>query len=275
MIPLSPTVKRMVGMVADLAEAGRRQNAKAAAGRPPYQPPADKARLLAVFALLSPVGGATIQNLPALFSKSPCPTCLIPQGQRTKRVMEVTYSSAISRRCDGVLAQPDVWPAGPTFRLYSQELLSLLTAKERRLLRWRKVQVLNPTKITKDMFELVHSVYHFPTVALRGSNPHRDRCDTCGWSIQPTYPHVGGLPDWLNPIGDAVRRGQPDDYLSAAALPEPVPACFTIGDWRGGVQLVLTDDRWRSIKRQRGTIGINTRGIGVVDPALVESAPTL
>lgn len=260
----------MVKMVDDLVEVGRRQNAKAAAGRPPYQPPPDKARLLAVFTLLSPVGGAIVQHLPSLFSKDCCPECLIPQGQRTKRVMEITYESAISRRCDGVLAQPEVWPAGPTFHLYSKEFLSLLTAKERRIFRWRRVQVLNPTKITKEMFELVHSAYHIPTVVLRGSNPDREMCDTCGWSGPPSYAPVGCLPEWLNPIGDAVRRGQPDYYLSAADLPKPVPPCFTIGDWQGGVQLVFTEERWRSLKKQRGTTGIGTWGVGVVDPALVE-----
>jgi hypothetical protein len=274
-MPPSPEVNSMVKAVADLVEVAQRQNAKAAAGRPPYQPPADKARLLAVFTLLSPVGGVTIQNLPALFSEDRCPECLLPRGQRTKRIMEVTCDSAISRRCDGVLAQPDVWPAGPTFHLYSQEFLSLLTVKERRLFRWRRVQVLNPTKITKEMFELVHSTYHFPTVVLRGSNPDRETCDTCGWSSLPSYSPVGTLPEWLNLIGDAVRRGQPDHYLSVADLPEPVPPCFTIGDWRGGVQLVFTDDRWREIKKQRGTTGIGTLGIGVVDPALVESMTTV
>jgi hypothetical protein len=265
----------MVKMLDDLVEAGRRQSAKAAAGRPPYQPPPEKARLLSVFTLLSPVGGVIVQNLPSLFSEGSCTTCLIPQGQRTKRVMEVIYYDALSRRCDGALAQLDVRPTGPTFHLYSKEFLSLLTAKERRLFRWRRVHVLNPTKITKEMFELVHSTYHFPTVALRGSNPDWDMCDTCGWSIQPSYPFVGGLPEWLNPIGDAVRRGQPDHYLSASDLPEPVPPCFTIGDWRGGVQLVFSEDRWRHIKRQRGMIGINTWGVGVVDPALVEPVPTI
>lgn len=269
----SPTLNPVVKMLDDLVEVGRRLSAKAAAGRPPYQPSPDKARLLSVFTLLSPVGGVVVQNFSSLFSEDSCPACRTPQGQRTKRVMEVTYYDALSRRCDGALAQLDERPAGPTFHLYSQEFLSLLTAKERRLFRWRRVQVLNPTKITKEMFELVHCAYLIPTVALRGSNPDRDTCDTCGASIQPYYPLVGGLPEWLNPIGDAVRREQPDYYVSAADLPEPVPSCFTIGDWQGGVQLVFTEDRWRNIKRQRGMIGINAQKVGVVDPALVEHDP--
>lgn len=268
---LDPVVK----MLDDLVEVGRRLSAKAAAGRPPYQPPPDKARLLSVFTLLSPAGGVSMQNLPSLFSEDCCPDCQTSQGQRTKRVMEVTYYDALSRRCDGALAQTEVRHPGPTFHLYSKEFLSLLTAQERRLFRWRRVKVLNPTKITKEMFELVHCAYLIPTVALRGSNPDRDTCDTCGASIQPYYPLVGGLPEWLNPIGDAVRRGQPDYYVSAADLPEPVPSCFTIGDWQGGVQLVFTEDRWRRIKRQRGMIGINTQKVGVVDPTLVEPVPTV
>ncbi|MBM4254970.1 MAG: hypothetical protein FJ147_03635 [Deltaproteobacteria bacterium] len=272
--PPLPASEPIVKMLDDLVDIGRRLSAKAAAGRPPYQPPPGKARLLSVFTLLSPVGGVTVQNLPSLFSEGCCSECLTPRGQRTKRVMEVTYSSAVSRRCDGALAQLDM-SRGPTFHVFSKDFLSLLTTQEHRLFRWRKVKVRNPTKITKEMFELIHSAYLVYTVALRGSNPDRDACDACGATIQPYYPLVGGLPEWLNPIGDAVRRDQPDYYVSAADLPEPVPPCFTIGDQRRGVQLVFTGGHWRNIKRQRGTVGINTWGVGFVDPELVEPVPTI
>ena len=184
--------------------------------------------------------------------------------------MIVRYHDAVSRRCDGVLAQPPEVPRGPTFNLFSERFLSLLSAAERRRFRWRAVNVSNPTKITPALFEIVASEVHLAPVALRGGNPDREWCDGCGRHGPPNYPLVGCLPTWLNPDGESARREQPDLYVAAPDLPEPVPPWFTVGEWTRCAYLAVSRERTWGRARPPGTVGVRAHRPGVVGPHLID-----
>jgi hypothetical protein len=258
---------------ADLLATGRRLSAEARAARPADQPRGDSTRLTRVHWSLAPVGGVVVQNLAELFTGGVCAACLIPLGDRTRRRLKVRYSDALSRRCDGVLAQPNERPLGPTYHLYTKRLISLTSARQRRSLRWRAVDVVNPTKTTPQLFECVGSDIHAQVVALRGGNPDRFRCQACGrWNL-PSYSSVGCLPDWLNPDGEDKRRDQPAMYLAAESLPDSSFSWYTFGDWRRGVYLAVYKRPWAG-GDQRPAKGIEFWPVGIVSRDLVDASLT-
>ncbi len=186
--------------------------------------------------------------------------------------MRVRYRDALSRRCDGVLAQLDQRPSGPTYSLFSEHFLARLLAASYNGLTWREVEIVNPTKTTPNVYEIVESEVHSATVALRGGRPDLVRCPKCRRHSDPHYPLVGGLPTWLNPWADDKRRQQPDLYVGAMESPRS-PQCYTIGSWQRGVRLAVTDDRlWAGRKpgtRLPGLVGMSAARLGVVAPSLV------
>jgi len=248
---------------------GRRLSAEARAARPLDQPHDPTARLTRVDWALGSAGGVVVQNLEALFSGGHCRACLIPLGARTSRRMKVSYHDSLSRRCDGVVAQLPERPAGPAYRLYTERVRSLIPREERRGFRWRPVTVVNPTKTTPQLYELVGSAIHVEVVALRGGNPDQSRCAACGRGSLPSYPLVGHLPDWLNPGGDHVWRGQPSTYVAAEGFPERLPVWYTLGDWCQGVELATSRPPWESGAR-RSPRGVSPSALGVVTRDLVE-----
>lgn len=267
------TDEHPVPWVNELLIASRQLGAEARGRRPASQPSGDKARLLAQHWFLSGCGGTELANLSELFSGTVCPRCLIPSGHRTDQPMKVRYLDGLSRQCDGVLAKtpecPD--PVGPTYHLFTGRFLALLSNADQGGLRWRSVEILNATKTTSALYEIVHSEQHAELVALKGGSQSRFRCPTCHVRSEPYYPSVGSLPDWLNPWGDDTRRQQPDLYVSATSL--RASPWYTFGDWRHGVRLATSDDRlWAGHKpgrRIRGLAGIGADRIGVVGPSLV------
>jgi hypothetical protein len=262
--------RHSVKWIDNLLAVGRTLDAKARAGRPSRQPRGETARLSAVHWYLSPVGGAEITNLPDLHSGSLCKRCLLPSGSRTRRRMKVRYKDALSRQCDGVLAQLAEWPnGGPTYNLFAERFLSLHSARDRRQIGWRPVEITNPTKTTPALFEMVRSGVHLEPVALRGGNPDVDRCRACGHRGMPHYPLTGSLPDWLNPEGEDVRRLQPDLFVAVDSLPEPMPTWYTIGDGRKGAYLAVTHDGYWSKGPVPGMMGINAWRLGVVSAPLI------
>lgn len=256
----------------DLLAVGHRLSAEARAARPTDQPRGNTARLAGVDWSLDLAGGAVLQNLKTLFTGGYCSACLIPLGERTRWRMKVRYGDSLSRRCDGVLAQLTERPAGPIYRLYTKRFLSLLSPRERRTFGWRAVSVVNPTRTTPELFEVVGSDVHADVVALRGGTPDRFRCQVCGrWDL-PAYPLAGSLPDWLNPDGEDIRRDQPTLYLAANSLSEPRPSWYTFGDWHRGVCLAVSQHRWTR-SDQRSVNGVRTWPLGLVNRDLVDKSP--
>lgn len=253
-------------------DAGRQVNRESMAGRPDDQPSGPAARLLAIHWLLDPSEGAEIMNLRELFSEGVCPQCIIPHGVRTARPMRIRFMNASSRRSDGLLAQPPERLLGPTYGLYSDRFISLLSEPERKTMHWRPVDVANPTRTTRAFYEVAGSSFHFRAIALRGGNAFDDLCQHCGSRDDPHFPGTGGLPTWLNPTSDLGWSGQPSRYLSAADLPDPMPSWFTVGDWNRGVSLGMSSHRFWPKRSSAGIDSISLFGIGVVPSWLVQGA---
>jgi hypothetical protein len=256
----------------DLVAVGRRISAEAQAERPSDQPRGKEARLSSLFWHLQPLGEVQIVNPEALFSEGYCTRCHIPRGKRTRWRMKVRYASGFSRRCDAAMAQVPEAPLCPSYDLFSKRFLALLSPDERRLLRWRAVEVVNPTKTTMEMFEIIHSDVHVRPVTLRGGNPDRSQCAECGQATLPFYSLVGELPGWLNPTGELTRAAEPYHYIAARELPTPAPVWFTMGDWWQGVFLLASNDRRNA--NGPGTVDIKWLPVGAVAPGLIASDET-
>ena len=235
-------------------------------------PDGDGGRLSTVLAALSPSCGAEVQNLHDLYAGGVCAACLLPRGPRTDAPMVLRHTDGMSRRCDGVIAQLRERPKGPTYSLFSDRFLARLTDAERGCLTWRPVEVSNPTKTTRPLFELVAAAVHLAFVALRGGRPDRFSCAECGYESPPYYPLAALLPTWLNPTGAPGWRGQPSYFLGAGSLPEPLPALFSAGDARSGPVLVASDALQWPKTGSPGIKGIRRWPVGVVAPSLIDTA---
>lgn len=258
-------------MFDDLVARGRRINARVKAGRPHDQPMGDTARLSARHWVLSPLGGVTLENLDELFTGGHCDECSIPFGVRTRRRMRVRYDDPQSRWYNGVLAELPDWPKGPTFSLFSKRFLTLFRPSERRALRWRTVNVSNPTKVTPTLLEIVQSECHLPLVALRGGNPEREQCGRCGRRADPSYSLAGSLPTWLNPTGEPRRGDQPELFIAAGARSKAISSVFTVGDWVRGPYLGVSREKmWPAEDPPPAAAGIAMHPLGVVPPSLIE-----
>jgi hypothetical protein len=249
--------------------AGRRLSIRAAAGRSPFIPPPDLARVLLRLKGAAGVGGANILNQAELFTGGYCEACKQPQGARSDASLRIRFIDAYSWRYGGGLAQVRFdQRISVTLLYFSEDFLTLLTPQEQAQFYWRPVENLGKGK--KPMHELIGSRLHVPLAALRGGNPDTPQCHRCGWRRQPQYDLVRELPAWLDPEDDGKRRDQPDLYINVQRLPTTDPKCFTIGDWRDAVKLVFTADRWTEIKKQKGASGVQAWDVGVVAPEVIE-----
>jgi hypothetical protein len=257
------------GDVDDLLAVTRRLNEEAAAGRVPYEPPAGKGTVLFTLHSVDSSAGAEVQNYNELFSEPPCPECELPRGMRTTEPIRVWIADQAARWCDGVGAVLES-RRGPTFTLFSADFLSLLTPEERAAFEWREA-IRRDVKSKKVLYEIVGSRVHVAPATLRGGNPDRLLCDVCGFVGPACYNLTGCLPAWLAPGNDFTRRGQPVTYLADRDLPMPVPTCLTVGDWREGVRLAMTAERWATLEGKRGTSCVTRPApIGVVAHEVVE-----
>ncbi len=264
------TEQGVMAALDELVEVGKRLNREAAQGRPADQPHGDYAQITATHWGLFPICGVEILDANGLFRGGRCPDCLIPVGDRDRRRMKVRFRDAMSRSSDGLLAQlPERFETamGPTYHLFSEHFLTILPGIDRRRFRWREVEIVNPSKITSRFFEIVSSRTHLDRVALRGGNPDQESCRRCGRIEQPRYPQVGNMPDWLDPHGDLVNRGQASFYVADAELPVSA-AWFAMGDWQRGVHLVSS--RVKPKKERPGFRGISLWPVGSVGPILIE-----
>jgi hypothetical protein len=263
---------RIRKMFDDLDAVAQRLSAEDMAERSGDQPSGETARLSAQYYVLGGAGGVVIENLRDLYDEGTCETCLVPLGQRTKAPMRVFFRDGQSRRYDGLLARIDERPLHPTYCLYADRFLEWLLPAEREPLKWREVEVLNPTKITRRIFELLPAHVHAAVATLRGGKADVSVCRSCGRASDARYPLAGSLPDWLNPKGSTRYRGQPTEYLVEQSLPEPPPPSFTYGNPVFGVSLVVTTPITPQRRKRMRAVG--SWPVGVVDSHLTMRKPS-
>ena len=256
------------GMWDDLNFVAQRLSAEAMAERSGDQPTGDEARLSAEYCCVAGSGGVVVKNLRDLYDQGICDTCLIPIGRRTSVPLHVHFRDGQSRWWDGLLAQLDERPRGPTYHLYTDRFLDWLLPEERASLSWHEVVVLNPTKITRPIFELVPSRVHAQVATLRGGHADVAVCQGCGRASDARYPLAGMLPDWLNPKGSTGHAGQPGQYLVRQSLPDPPPAACTYGTPVFGASLMLSAAIPQKRRKQKGARAIGTYPVGIVDERL-------
>lgn len=266
----SDQASSLVAQFEALVDRSRAISFRAAERRPEFNPPPEIARLsvtLTAVAGAAGYAGADVLNADVLYTDGYCAECPTPRGQRTAEPLTIRFNSARDVQRDALRVGLDD-RIFLTLLLYSEEFLDLLSTEERSRFEWRRVEVVG--RKSKAMYEPVASRVHVPPARLRGGNPDIYNCSTCGHSRPPLYQLVGELPRWLHPYDDAMRREQPDYYVSATSLPEPVPSCFTVGDWLTSINLVFRPERWAELTGHYAPKGIYTYGVGVAAPELVD-----
>ena len=156
-------------------------------------------------------------------------------------------------------------------QFFSEAFLELLTPAELAVCTWRRVD--RTGRARKVYYELVESRFCAPRVALsalveslwrvdlaraQGESGPILHCELCGRKTRPPYLFM--------------PRGLPRGYIDIAALPAPLPTCFTIGR-PGDLRLCLPRERWQALLGKPGTRGISSFEIGVVASSLVDQNP--
>lgn len=238
----------------------------------PKPPPAWTHRILQTLKTVGGVGGMRVQNFDALFQGGVCPACGMARGPRTAEPLRYRHLSGQEVHYDGWMASGS--PQGTIIQLFSESFIALLTDQERACLEWRPA--VNTAYGKKTVFELAGSRWHLPLATLLGGAPYTPRCGLCGFAPPPRYSSVTTLPRWLNPDGDEhAWRGQPAHYVSAAEVPDPLPPCFTVGDWREWVSLVLPPERWAALLalgRAHRPRAIKAWDLAILPPELLDPA---
>ena len=219
--------------------------------------------LVAVVASLGGNSWATVENLEELYVAARCPRCR--WGGSVARTAAPARLSGIESGMDGGTGDRSA------VRFFSEAFLDLLTPAERALCTWRRVD--RTGRARKVYYELVESRFCAPEVALSSSVEDLWRvdlaraqgesgpilhCELCGRETHPSYLFM--------------PRGLPRAYINVAAVPAPLPACFTIGG-PGHLTLCLARERWQALLGKPGTRGISSFEIGVVASSLVDPNP--
>ncbi len=185
-----------------------------------------------------------------LFFTAPCCRgCFAPQGPRNSRRLMTTSRL---KNYDGAFASF----AGASPRAFSETFLELLTAEERRGLRFQLI--VRPKKSRKFFFELVGPEGPLP-VAVEGMELAGWQCKQCGRRV-------------FGPEYD--RNNLIHDFVAMSDLPKPLPSVFTIGP-HYRLQLCMTAERWATLVGKPGTRGIVSQLVGVVPDDEVVREPEL
>ncbi|HEY8750408.1 MAG TPA: hypothetical protein VIM11_20660 [Tepidisphaeraceae bacterium] len=148
-----------------------------------------------------------------------------------------------------------VLPVGSTtIQIFAESFLELLTPSECRVLNFRAVEKA-PSKRT--LYELVGPPT-IPLVAVAGLPIDGWRCKQCGQRLW------GYWIDGLNIVS----------FIARSDLPKPLPTMFTVGE-PPEAKLCVTAERWRQLAGRKGTNGIKSSRIGVVDDEDVVRVPEL
>ncbi|MBI2407829.1 MAG: hypothetical protein HYV19_05990, partial [Gemmatimonadetes bacterium] len=200
--------------------------------------------LVTVVASVVGNGFGTEQNLDDLYAGGWCPRCLTARGARTAAPLRL---SGIDGSSDGGMCSRS------RIVYFSEGFLDLLVPAERDACEWRRID--RPRRTKKVYYELVGSrvalreavlsplaeeLWHINLAAAAGDLLPPQFCELCGWESPSQYT--------FRP------RGFPLCYVDVAAVPEPVPAAFTVG-W----YLCLSLPRWRAMLGKPGARGIPKR----------------
>jgi len=220
---------------------------------PPRPDTATDEGLLRRFKLIAGGGWATLANEAELWTRGVCPTCQRAWGRRTDRAAVLATLEAVA---DGLIAKPRTgWAL--RLQLYSNEFLRLLTVAERRRFEWWPAVA--PRRTKRQYFEIVGSRATFPLATFKVAYVGHSlfTCPTCRGRNDPWY-------SFLPPT--------PTRFISASDLPSRVPSCFTVGT-AAGPAVCFTEERWAALVGRRGTRGLRSSDVGVVDPRLVDRRP--
>ena len=224
----------------------------------PRPGPANVPGLITVVTSVTGNSFATEQNLNELYEAGWCPRCRSHRGARTAAPLRL---SGIDSGMDGGRCMQS------RVRFFSEGFLELLAPAERDACEWRRVERTGRTK--KAFYELVGSQVQLREAVLsplvdglwnvsladaQGDILALRYCELCGWESPSQYTFM--------------PRGLPPRYVDFAALPEPIPACFTVGG-----SVCLSRARWSTLLGRPGTRGISSSEVGVVLSSLVDPNP--
>jgi hypothetical protein len=222
-----------------------------------------------VFASIAASGGADADDFNSLFDGGLCPNCHAPGPRSTKLIRY--HRSSRDRFNNGCLVKHEL-RVGPTLQLFSEPFLSLLTDEERSVLTWRPTE--DKFRGPLVMHELAGSDLHLRLARLRDGTPDdSDTCSICGWAEPPSYPLSSMLPAWIEPhlhvfhdFDVPAIPWPPTHFLNDDEIPDPTPPCFTVGDWRGFVMIILPVERWNALRRSRYRPGISAWPLPSIAP---------
>jgi hypothetical protein len=141
-------------------------------------------------------------------------------------------------------------------RIFSEDFLALLSPAERNHLELRPINYHKKTK--KKYWELLGPAGP-PFVAVAGLRPDGCQCAICGFRS----------------LGYVTENRRIHDYVARTSLPKPLPEVFTVGGQPDDVQLCIRGERWRKLIGKKGTRGVVSHPLGVVDDGEVMPEPEL
>ncbi len=197
-----------------------------------------------------------------LFVGGICPVCKKGIGKRTKIPLIVRQ---LPRASDGATVRIRVSSPFVSFAIpiYSSQFIESLNPQERRHFEW--LPVVSLTK-AKTPFSEPISTPLVPMVMPKGLFNEKDRlqpdgfcCENCGRKELAGIPQGGG----------GIYT-----FVSEAALPQPLPSCFQVGQ-TGSLELCMPRKRWDELVGKPGTRRLMSRQVGVVKRSWVNPNPNL
>lgn len=182
----------------------------------------------------------------AFFQAPCCRECGLPAGPRNERPIRLT-------RLRGGFDGGFISFSGTILLAFSEEFLELLETAERARLEFLRLE----TTGRRTFYELVGPGGP-PFVGAAGLPISGWRCRRCGRHEFGYYAE-----------GFAIH-----EFVAKADLVPPVPDLFTVGE-PPSVQLCVTAERWAGMVGLKGTRGLVTRQLGVVDDRRLVRFPEL
>lgn len=174
----------------------------------------------------------------SFYDQPVCRKCFAPTGRRNNRPVEL---SEVASSCDSAFGR--IAPRS-TITIVSDEFLGLLSEGERVALSFRQVVRKNGRR---RFFELLGPSGP-PLIGVTKLPVSGWRCAVCNrasWGY------------WIE--GLAIS-----EFVARRDVPDPLPSLFTIGH-PPDVQLCVTAARWAELVGRKGTRGMTSRMLGVVD----------
>jgi hypothetical protein len=201
-------------------------------------------------------------DLQGLFSGGVCAVCRRGIGKRTNAPLAIERPP---RKSDGGFVR--LWPLGPfgsmSVQVFSASFIEALATDKRARFEWVRVE--SKGRSEQPFYEPL-SPPLAEKVMPRGLFSEAERLQPDGFHCQ----HCGRKELTGIPQGGAGLY----TFISLAAIPDPPPPCFQIGQ-PGALEFCMTSSRWAQMVGKRGTSRLLSRQVGVVPRRWINCSPLL